>query len=146
MKGKCALLHKSLYSLKQSPRHWYLKFDKFMSSIDFSRWNYDSYVYLEKQGRKVITYLLLYVDDMLIESKSMMRMTSLKTKLNTHFEMKDVGQAKRILGMEILRNKENGGLFLSQKGYIEKVLIKICVLSSWPTIQVVYKSITKERF
>ena len=36
--------------------------------------------------------------------------------------MKDLGAAKKILGMEILRSKAVGRLSLSQKGYIEKVL------------------------
>ncbi|PKI43780.1 hypothetical protein CRG98_035791 [Punica granatum] len=36
------------------------------------------------------------------------------------FEMKDLGAAKKILGMEICRNRVAGIFFLSQKGYIEK--------------------------
>ena len=36
--------------------------------------------------------------------------------------MKDLGAAKKILGMEILRDKVVGRLSLSQKEYIEKVL------------------------
>ena len=36
--------------------------------------------------------------------------------------MKDPGASKKILGMEILRNKVAIRLSLSQKGYIEKVL------------------------
>ena len=41
-------LNKSLYGLKQSPRQWYKKFDAFMVSVNFSRSNYDSCVYLKK--------------------------------------------------------------------------------------------------
>lgn len=68
------------------------------------------------------TNLLLYVDDMLIASKSNSKIQSLKKKLNNTFEMKDLGDAKRILGMDILRNRKAGKLFLSQQNYIEKVL------------------------
>lgn len=35
--------------------------------------------------------------------------------------MKDLGAAKKILGMEILRDRKFGRLFLTQKKYIEKV-------------------------
>lgn len=66
--NKACHLKKSLYGLKQSPRQWYKRFDSFMISIGFSRCKFDSCVYLEKLGRDVITYLFLYVDDMLIAS------------------------------------------------------------------------------
>jgi hypothetical protein len=36
--------------------------------------------------------------------------------------MKDLGAAKKILGMEITRDRKSGLLFLSQHGYINKVL------------------------
>ncbi|KAF2303916.1 hypothetical protein GH714_024506 [Hevea brasiliensis] len=36
--------------------------------------------------------------------------------------MKDLGAAKKILGMEITRDKSVGKLFLSQQAYVEKVL------------------------
>ena len=36
--------------------------------------------------------------------------------------MKNLGMTKKILGIEILRNKKPSKLYLSQKGYIEKVL------------------------
>ena len=38
--------------------------------------------------------------------------------------MKDLGAAKKILGIEILRDRVIGRLFLSHKGYIEKVIHK----------------------
>ena len=36
--------------------------------------------------------------------------------------MKDLGAAKKILGMEITRDRKSSLLFLSQHGYIQKVL------------------------
>ena len=36
--------------------------------------------------------------------------------------MKDLGSAKKILGMEILRDRQACMLYLNQKGYIKKVL------------------------
>ncbi|KAE8713420.1 hypothetical protein F3Y22_tig00110210pilonHSYRG00105 [Hibiscus syriacus] len=44
-----------------------------------------------------------------------------KTQLNREFEMKDLGEAKKILGMEISRDKKLGRLCLSQKEYLRKV-------------------------
>ncbi|RVW96522.1 hypothetical protein CK203_029644 [Vitis vinifera] len=44
----------------------------------------------------------------------------LKTQLQGEFEMKDLGAANKILGMEIHKNGESRKLYLSQKKYIEK--------------------------
>ena len=49
--------------------------------------------------------LLLYVDDMLIAAKSRIEITTLKKLLSSEFYMKDLGAAKKILGMEITRDK-----------------------------------------
>ena len=46
----------------------------------------------------------------------------LKKKLAISFAMKDLGAAKKILGMRITRNRKNRKLALSQGEYIEKVL------------------------
>ena len=67
-------------------------------------------------------YLLLYVDDMLFAAKSMKKITTLKAQLSSEFEMMDLGPAKKILGMEIKRNRKSSLLFLSHEKYIEKVL------------------------
>ena len=46
--------------------------------------------------------------------------------------MKDPGASKKILGMEILRNKVAIRLSLSQKGYIEKVLRRFNMQNAKP--------------
>ena len=46
--------------------------------------------------------------------------------------MKDLGPAKKILGMEILRDRKASKLYLSQKGYIEKVLCRFNMQSAKP--------------
>ena len=59
---------------------------------------------------------------MLIAAKDKEEIQRAKTQLSTKFEMKDLGAVKKILGMEIHRDRQAGELYLSQKGYIEKVL------------------------
>ena len=45
----------------------------------------------------------------------------LKLELSKSFAMKDLGSAKQILGMKIVRDRKKGLIWLSQEGYIEKV-------------------------
>ena len=42
--------------------------------------------------------------------------------MNKKFEMKDLGATKKIFGVEIIRDRKSSMLYLSQRGYIEKVL------------------------
>ncbi|KAH9679155.1 hypothetical protein KPL71_026007 [Citrus sinensis] len=125
-------LRKSLYGLKQSPRQWYLRFDKFMAENSFQRCSYDCCVYHKDliDGDKI--YLLLYVDDMLIACKHMDQIDELKKQLKNAFEMKDLGAAKKILGVELLRDSKKGILKLSQHCYIKKVLERFEMVDSKP--------------
>jgi len=119
---KVCLLHKSLYGLKQSPRQWYLKFDEFMISHGYQRSEYDWCVYFKDLKISGFIYLLLYVDDMLLVCKEKSDLNRLKAQLNQRFKMKDLGPAKKILGMEIIRDRKNKKLCLYQQSYLGKVL------------------------
>ncbi|KAG8499626.1 hypothetical protein CXB51_006086 [Gossypium anomalum] len=115
-----------------SPRQWYKRFDSFMTSHDFKRSSFDSCVYFKKNNDGSFVYLLLYVDDMLIAAKDKGEIRKVKAQLSEEFEMKDLGPAKKILGMEILRDRKASKLYLSQKGYIEKLLCRFNMRSAKP--------------
>ena len=57
--------------------------------------------------------LLLYVDDMLIVGHDGAKIASLKKNLNKSFAMKDLGPAKKILGMSIRRDRGARKLWVS---------------------------------
>lgn len=107
-------LKKSLYGLKQAPRQWNKCFDQFMVKHGFVKSEYDHCVYFKELEKQVFIYLLLYVDDMLIACKKMSKVVKVKKLLSTEFEMKDLGPAKKILGMYIERDRVAGVLILSQ--------------------------------
>lgn len=77
-------LHKSLYGLKQYPRQWYKRFDKFMMESKYTRSKYDHCVYLKRLQDGSFVYLLLYVDDMLIASQSLYEIEKLKSRLKVN--------------------------------------------------------------
>ncbi|KAH9671115.1 hypothetical protein KPL70_017228 [Citrus sinensis] len=83
---------------------------------------FDCCVYHKGVGDDSEIYLLLYVDDMLIACKHMDQINKLKQQLRGSFDMKDLGEAKKILGVELIRDRRNGTLILSQQNYIRKVL------------------------
>ena len=59
---------------------------------------------------------------MLIAARNKTRVQKLKGQLKKEFDMKDLGKAKKILGVEITQNRDSGKLWLSQDNYILKVL------------------------
>ena len=93
-----------------------------MILIGYKRCEYDYCVYVKRLDDGSSIFLLLYVDDMLIATKSMSEVNKLKILLSRKFDMKDLGVAKKILGMEISKERVIGRLWLSQSGYVRKVL------------------------
>ncbi|TQE12682.1 hypothetical protein C1H46_001702 [Malus baccata] len=114
-------LNKSIYGLKQASRQWFLKFDQVVTSQGFIENKMDDCIYLKFKGSKFI-FLVLYVDDILIASSDVQLLKETKSMLSSNFEMKDLGEAHYVLGIEIVRDRRQKLLGLSQKGYIERVL------------------------
>eukprot|EP00253_Pinus_taeda_P023270 PITA_23270 len=134
VKGKKELVckvKKSLYGLKQSPRMWYQKFDTFIRGLGFTRSKTDHCVYFKLIGDHVI-YLVLYVDDMLLVGNDNEIIQDLKTQLSSKFDMKDLGAANYILGMEIKRDRAKRKLWLNQRKYAETILHRFNMQDSKP--------------
>ncbi|GJV06418.1 retrovirus-related pol polyprotein from transposon TNT 1-94 [Tanacetum coccineum] len=60
--------------------------------------------------------------DMLIACKSKTEIGSTKSLLKKEFDMKELGEAKKIIGMEIVRDRSRKILRVSQSGYVSKIL------------------------
>lgn len=87
----------------------------------FKRSGYDRCVYYKQFGESLVN-LLLYIDDMLIACKDSNLIEQVKCILKSEFEMKEPVPAKRNLGMEIVRDRKNRLLYLSQKTYMSKFI------------------------
>ena len=107
-------LKKSLYGLKQAPCKWYHKFHSFMLLQGYRNSDIDHCIYTKKSKDGSLLIPILYVDDMLLARSSMDEMATLQSKLSDAFEIKDLGNANLILGMQIMCDKEKRLLYLSQ--------------------------------
>lgn len=114
-------LNRSIYGLKQASRQWYLKFDQVVQANGFTENQVDECIYLKVCGSQFII-LVLYVDGILLVSSSLTLLQETKLFLSKSFDMKDMGEASYVLGLEISRDRARGVLGLSQKGYLERVL------------------------
>ncbi|GKE50791.1 retrotransposon protein, putative, ty1-copia subclass [Tanacetum coccineum] len=86
----------------QKPRYK-ARFDEYMLSKGFKRSNYESCIYYRSYAPGEYIYLLLYIDGMLIASKNKAEIGSTKSLLKKEFDTKELGEAKKIRGMEIVR-------------------------------------------
>jgi len=65
---------------------------------------------LSGSGNNDPTYLLLYVDDMLIAARNKTHIQKLKAQLKREFNMKDLREVKKVLGMKITRDRGSARL------------------------------------
>ena len=72
------------------------------------------------EGKIVI--LIVYVDDIILTGDDIEEMSRLKQSLAKEFEIKDLGQLRYFLGMEVARS--NKGIIMSQRKYILNLLNK----------------------
>ena len=107
--------------LKQASRQWNLKFDEVIKKFGFVENDADRCIYIKSKGGK-LKILILYVDDILLACNDKNMLNETKNFLSSYFDMKDLGEASYVLGIEIHRDRAQGVLGLSQKAYIEKML------------------------
>jgi len=93
-------LKKSIYGLKQASRQWNLKFDEVIKKFGFKKNDVDSCIYVKVKGGKLII-LVLYVDDILLTCNDKNMLHETKNFLSSNFDMKDLGDASYVLGIEI---------------------------------------------
>lgn len=130
---KICKLNKSLYGLKQAGRNWNQRFNEVVTQLGFQRLNSDTCLY--KCPEKDL-FIILYVDDILLFGSNISGIKWIKEKLSDYFKMKDLGDVKNFLGLEISRNLERGTIELSQQSYVDKILdtfgMKDCRAASTP--------------
>ena len=65
------------------------------------------------------------MDDMLIAARNKTHVQKLKAQLKKEFDMKDIGEAKKIIGIEITQDRGSSRYWLSQENYNLKVLERL---------------------
>ena len=116
-------LNKSLYGLKQAGRAWNKKMDAALVELAFKPLQSDSCVYVHRDGNTVM-FILLYVDDLLLVTNDTTLLSSTKKALCARFDMKDMGAAHFLLGVQIRRDRAKRQLYLSQAEYVRTILTR----------------------
>eukprot|EP00795_Rhopilema_esculentum_P014459 gene14460-biopygen4243 len=107
-------LNKSIYGLKQASRCWFKTMDAYMKNNDYEQCQADSCLYVKRVGAEFII-IALYVDDMLLACSSKQLLQNEKEALQKRFCMKDLGEARYCLGIQIERTLDWGIQFDGSK-------------------------------
>ena len=117
--NRCLRLLQSLYGLKQAAFDWYNTCDRKLVSLGFTSSNSDPCMYLNKLKGMII---LVYVDDITIIAHHKQDIAWFKKEFRQDFKIKDLGDLKKILGVEIKRDRRNRTITIHQSTYIKKLL------------------------
>ena len=98
-----------------------MRFDEAMKSCDFIKNDDEPCVYKKISG-SAVTFLVLYVDYILLIGNDVGMLSSMKAWLSKNFSMKDLGEATYILGIRIYRGTSRRFLGLSKSLYIDTIV------------------------
>ncbi len=127
--NKFCRLKKSLYGLKQSPRCWNETLHRELCQLGYRQSDADPCIYTQKKEESLV-FLAVYVDDIIVASRSEKELEEIKKELSEKFKMRDLGRLHYFLGIKI--NQGDGTIWIGQQGYTEKLLQKYNMENSNP--------------
>ncbi|CAI7886226.1 unnamed protein product, partial [Closterium sp. NIES-53] len=116
--GRVCRLKKAIYGLKQAPRAWYHKLEETLLAGGFKKSECDHSLFL-LQEKEQFLMLLVYVDDILLFSKSSAMIERVEEILEMLFKCSKLGDVKYYLGMHVERDLDKGVLRFHQRKYCE---------------------------
>lgn len=102
-------LRKSLYGLNQAPWAWYHFFATYITSHGFKSVATYTSLFVYQKGQDT-TYLLLYVDDIILTTSFDYFLRKVTDTLSREFFVTDLGTLHHFLGIQVTRT--NQGMFL----------------------------------
>ena len=119
-KSMLCKLNKAIYGLKQAPTAWFDKLKETLLKFECKSSKCDPSLFVYSKGSST-TYMLVYVDDIIITGNNPSLIKQLISKLNTFFFLKDLGSLDYFLGIEV-KHQSDGSIVLTQGKYIRDLL------------------------
>ena len=121
--GQVYQLNKALYGLKQAGRVWNQTLHNHLINLGYKQLASDHCVYIRKSKDGQII-LAIHVDDILALANTPELMAQMKKEIQDKFPVKDIGEVKQLLGLEVSRNRAERQATISQSGYIKSILTR----------------------
>ncbi|RVW85510.1 Retrovirus-related Pol polyprotein from transposon RE1 [Vitis vinifera] len=100
------------------------------NQLGYKQGQADHTLFVKKSHAGKMAILIVYVDDIILSGNDMEELQNLKKYLSEEFEVKDLGNLKYFLGMEVARSRK--GIVVSQRKYILDFLKETCMLGCKP--------------
>lgn len=113
-------LIKVLYDLKQIPRAWYERLNKFLIKNKFSRGKIDTTLSIKKNNNMFLVQI--YVDDIIFGATNESLCKEFAKCMQKEFKLSMMGEFNYFLGLQIKQLKE--GIFINQAKYIKDLIKK----------------------
>ncbi|KAJ9520535.1 hypothetical protein QJQ45_007415 [Haematococcus lacustris] len=116
-------LQKALYGLRQAPRAWHARLCEELLSMGFKASEADPALFTLQLSTGMV-YLLVYVDDCLLctQQGDTAGLAYVKKQLSSAFKLKDLGEARWFLGMQLTRDRAEGTIKLDQHKFIQELV------------------------
>ncbi|KAJ9534870.1 hypothetical protein QJQ45_029560, partial [Haematococcus lacustris] len=116
-------LQKALYGLRQAPRAWHARLCEELLSMGFKASEADPALFTMQLSTGMV-YLLVYVDDCLLctQQGDTAGLAHVKKQLSSAFKLKDLGEARWFLGMQLTRDRAEGTIKLDQHKFIQELV------------------------
>jgi len=129
--GQVCKLKKSLYGLRQASRQWYEKLSTVLIALGYTQSQSNFSLCTKQSATGAFTSILVYVDDMILTGNDAYEIALVKSQLDQLFKIKDLGQLKFFLGLEVTRSRK--GVFLTQRKYTLELLDAAGLLGCKPS-------------
>jgi hypothetical protein len=126
---RICLLIKTIYGLTQARCEWNKQLDEKLKQHRYKRLRSDPCVYVQWEGDN-IAIITVWVDDLLLFTSSETMMQHMKDAISSEWEVTDLGEPKKIVGIEITMDDDS--LTISQQKYIESILEREGMLDANP--------------
>lgn len=117
-------LHKAMYGLKIAPKVWYETLAAALTKHGFKRAPLDPCLFTGAAPNGDLIYLLVYVDDVLVASKTKAAVAQGVGAVLTEFKGNDLGEPSAFLGLRIERDRTRREIKLSQERHVRELLAR----------------------
>lgn len=118
-KGKCWLLRKSVYGLKQSGYEWFIHLSHKLDQLGLEKCLHHEGLY-KLQNEKGIIFVTVYVDDLFVAASLNELFNEFHDQLENEFKLNYLGHIREYLGVEF--TKIAGGYKLNQRGFTDELV------------------------
>ena len=92
-----------------------------VDKLGFKQCEVDQAIFIKKSGDTLVI-IVVHVDDCTIAATSPALVMQLKEQLKKHMEITDLGELHWLLGIEVMRNRDECMISLSQRSYIDSII------------------------